>query len=92
MNSDAAFLFDIPIELVVELGRAELTVRQLADLKQDDTIKLDSLAGAPLDIIAGGRLFGRGEVIIEDDRVGLRITELAGHAQGAETPALAEAG
>ncbi|HHO50135.1 MAG TPA: hypothetical protein ENK18_04495 [Deltaproteobacteria bacterium] len=90
MSGDPTFLFDIPIELVVELGRTQLTVGQIAELQEDDVLKLDSLAGQPLDILAGGRLFGRGEIVLEGDRVGLRITELVGHSSS--SPLLAEAG
>lgn len=90
MSGDPTFLFDIPIELVVELGRTQLTVGEIAELQEDDVLKLDSLAGQPLDILAGGRLFGRGEIVLEGERVGLRITELVGH--NASSPVLAEAG
>lgn len=76
--SDVTFLLDIPIELVVELGRTRMTVRELSELKKDDVVQLDRLAGQPLDILAGGQLFGRGEVVIADDRIGLRVLELVG--------------
>ena len=76
--SNVAFLHDIPIELVVELGRARLTVRELAELSKDDVIELDRLASQPLDILAGGKVFARGEVVVVDDRVALRVTELVG--------------
>ena len=72
------FLQEIPIELVVELGRAQLTVRELAQLGKDDVIELNRLVSQPLDILAGGQVFARGEVVVVDDRVGLRITELLG--------------
>ena len=78
MAADVTFLYDIPIELVVELGRTRLTVRQLSELQEDDVIKLDSLAGQALEIMVGGQLFGRGEVVLQDERVGLRIIELVG--------------
>ena len=73
-----AFLQEIPIELVVELGRAQLTVRELAQLGKDDVIELNRLVSQPLDILAGGQVFARGEVVVVDDRVGLRVTELMG--------------
>lgn len=78
MAAEPTFLFDIPIELVVELGRTQLTVRELAELQEDDVIRLDSLAGQPLDIMAGGQLFGHGEIVVNDDRVGVRILDLVG--------------
>ena len=90
MSGDSSFLFEIPIELVVELGRTQMTVGELAEMSIDDVIKLDALAGHPLDIMAGGRLFGRGEVVVEDERVGLRITERVGGSAASQI--LAEAG
>jgi flagellar motor switch protein FliN/FliY len=77
-TADVAFLYDIPIELVVELGRTRLTVRELSELTSDDVVSLDRLAGQPLDILVGGQVFGRGEVVVDDDRVALRIVELMG--------------
>ena len=88
--ADVAFLHDIPIELVVELGRAKLTVRELAQLDKDDVIELNRLVNQPLDILAGGRVFARGEVVVVDDRVGLRITELVGQDQAANQVVLEE--
>jgi flagellar motor switch protein FliN/FliY len=76
--ADVKFLHDIPIELVVELGRARLTVLELSQLGKDDVIELDRLASEPLDILAGDQVFARGEVVVVDDRVALRITEFAG--------------
>jgi flagellar motor switch protein FliN/FliY len=75
---DVGFLHDIPIELVVELGRTRMTVRELAELAKDDVIELDRLASQPLDILAGGQVFARGEVVVVDDRVALRVIELVG--------------
>jgi len=86
MSNNVTFLYDIPVELVVELGRTKLTVKELSELQEDDVIKLDSLAGQPLEIMVGGQLFGRGEVVLQEDRVGLRITELTGGRAG-EAPA-----
>lgn len=71
-----AFLQDIPIDLVVELGRAQLSLKELAQLDKDDVVELDRLASQPLDLRVGGQLFARGEVVIIDDRVALRITEM----------------
>lgn len=76
--ADMAFLQEIPIELVVELGRTKLTVRELAGLGRDDVIELDRDASQPLDILVGGRVFARGELVVVDERVALRVTELLG--------------
>lgn len=75
---DIRFLQEIPLELVIELGRANLTVRELAQLACDDVIELDRLASQPLDVLAGGRVIARGEVVVVDGRVSLRVTELVG--------------
>ena len=74
--TELAFLHDIPIDLVVELGRATLSVREISQLEKDDVVELSRLVNEPLDILAGGQVFARGEVVVVDDRVGLRITEL----------------
>jgi flagellar motor switch protein FliN/FliY len=79
-NNELAFLHDIPIDLVVELGRTSLSVRELSQLEKDDVIELNRLVNEPLDILAGGQAFARGEVVVVDDRVGLRITELIDRA------------
>ena len=75
---DIRFLQEIPLELVIELGRANLTVRELAQLACDDVIELDRQASQPLDVLAGGRVIARGEVVVVDGRVSLRVTELVG--------------
>lgn len=75
------FLLDIPIEIVIELGRTTLSVKDLSELKTDDIVQLDRAAGQPLDIRAGGRLVGRGEVVVQDDRVSLRVIELFERAE-----------
>lgn len=81
-QSTLGFLDDLEIELVVELGNARLTVRELANLGKDDVIELDRLASQPLDVRAGGRIFARGEVVVVDDRVALRITDMPGDGAG----------
>ena len=77
---DMAFLQEIPIEMVVELGRSKLTVRELAALGRDDVVELDRSTSQPLDILVGGRVFARGELVVVDDRVALRVTEILGRA------------
>ena len=83
-KSPVAILHALPVEMVVELGRTQLTVRDLAHLERDTVIELDRFTNQPLDILVGGRLFARGEVEVIDDRVALRVIELLNH-QHAET-------
>ena len=77
-TTDVSFLFDIPVEIVVELGRTQMTVRELSELQAEDVVPLDRLAGQALDLKAGGQTVARGEVFFEGDRMSLRITDLIG--------------
>ena len=84
-NSDVTFLHEIPVDLVVELGRARLTIRELAELGNDEIIELHRPSDTPLDVIVGGKLFARGEVVRVGERFALRITELIGKKEEGET-------
>lgn len=89
-NADVTFLHDIPVELVVELGRSHLTVKDLAELGKDQVIELDRSADKPLDVVVGGRVFARGEVVMVGERLALRITELVGRESEQGDEAFAE--
>jgi len=92
-QNDIAFLHDIPVEVVVELGRTRLTIRELAELGTDEVLELERPADQPLDIVVGDRVYARGEVVMVGDRLALRITELVGQArEEAPGPVLAETG
>ena len=80
-NSDVTFLHEIPVDLVVELGRARLTIGELAELGKDEVVELDRPADRPLDVIVGGRVFARGEVVMVGERLALRVTELVGKSE-----------
>ncbi len=85
-GADVTFLHDIPVELVVELGRSHMTVKDLAELGKDEVIELDRPADRPLDVVVGGRVFARGEVVMVGERLALRITELVGREDASEAP------
>jgi len=71
----------IEVNAAVELGRAELRLRDLARLAPGSVVRLDRLTGEPADLVVNGRPFARGEIVIVDDHLGLRVTELlAEHA------------
>jgi flagellar motor switch protein FliN/FliY len=76
-DRNISFFSDIPVELVVELGRMKLTLQQLASLDRDDVLDLGRAAGEPLDLVVGGRLVARAEMATTHDRVALRIVEIA---------------
>jgi flagellar motor switch protein FliN/FliY len=75
-NRELEMIMDIPVKLNVELGRTRLTIRQLLELSQGSVVELDGLAGDPMDILINGYLIAQGEVVVVDDKYGIRITEI----------------
>jgi flagellar motor switch protein FliN/FliY len=69
-------VLDIPITLTMELGRLRISIRELLQLNQGSVVKLDRPAGEPLDILANGCLIARGEVVVVNERFGVRITDI----------------
>ncbi|QTA38759.1 flagellar motor switch phosphatase FliY [Thermosipho ferrireducens] len=69
-------LLDIPLNVVVELGKTKLTLKQVMELSIGSLIELDKLTGEPVDIIVNGKLIARGEVVVIDENFGVRITEI----------------
>lgn len=74
--SDLDIIMDIPVKLSVELGRTQVTIKQLLELAQGSVVELDGLAGEPMDIMINGYLIAQGEVVVLDDKYGIRITEI----------------
>lgn len=74
-------LFDVPLKIVVELGRARMTLKQVMDLTVGSLIELDKLTGEPVDVLVNGRLIARGEVVVIDENFGVRITEIVSPKQ-----------
>lgn len=69
-------LGDIPVQVTVELGRTQMTLRDVLDLQEGSIIELDRLAGEPLDLKVGGQTIAQGEVVAVDGYYGLRITNV----------------
>jgi len=69
-------LGDIPVQATVELGQAELSLKDIHDLAEGTIVELNRLAGEPLDLKVGGQLIAQGEVVAIDDHYGLRITNV----------------
>jgi len=69
-------LMDVFLRVTVELGRTRMQLRQVLELQQGSVVELDRLAGDPVDVYVNERLLARGEVIVVDDKFGVRITEL----------------
>lgn len=69
-------ILDIPVHLTVELGRTKLTIRNLVQLAQGSIVELDRLAGEPLDVLVNGCLIAQGEVVVVNDKFGIRLTDI----------------
>lgn len=71
-----ALVSDIQVELSVELGRTEMLIQDIIELAPGKVIELDKLAGQPLDVLVNGKLLAKAEVVMVDDRYGVRITSI----------------
>ena len=69
-------LNNVSVEIIVELGRTERTVRELTNLKENDVIDLPKLAGEPFDVLINRRQFAEGEIVVVTDQMAVRITRL----------------
>lgn len=69
-------LLDVPLRITVELGRAHMAVRDVLALQTGSVVELDRAAGQPVDILVNDRLIAHGEVVVIEDRFGVRITEI----------------
>ena len=81
-QSEVSFLGDIPVEVVIELGRTQMVLRDLAGLDVDDVVELDQPMDKPLDVVVGGKLIARGELVMVGDRMALRVTDLVASSHG----------
>jgi flagellar motor switch protein FliN/FliY len=69
-------LYDVPVELAVEIGRTQMTIRETLALGPGSIVTLDKLAGEPVDLLVNGKPIARGEVVVLDEEFGLRVTEV----------------
>jgi flagellar motor switch protein FliN/FliY len=70
------FILDIPLEISVELGRAKMIINDLLQLGQGSVIELSKLAGEPLEIFVNGKLVARGEVVVVNEKFGVRVADI----------------
>jgi flagellar motor switch protein FliN len=79
-NSDARpnldVILDVPVTLSLEVGRAQMSVGRLLRLSQGSVVELDRGAGEPLDVLVNGALVARGEIVIVNDKFGIRLTDI----------------
>jgi len=81
MPANVAFIRDIPVHIVVELGRARVSIKDILGLGKGSAVVLSNLEGETLDIRANNRLIAKGEVLVENDKYGIRIKEIVGAAE-----------
>ncbi len=74
-------ILDVPVTLSLEVGSASMSVRELLQLNQGSVVELDRLAGEPMDVMVNGTLVAHGEVVVVNDRFGIRLTDIVSPAQ-----------
>jgi len=74
--SSIGFLNDVTLEVIVELGRTDLTIERLLRLKKGSVVTIDKLSGEPLDVRVNGKLAARGEAVIVNEKFGVRVTQV----------------
>ena len=75
-QNDLDMILDIPVQLTVELGRAKMPIKNLLQLAQGSVVELSGMAGEPLDVMINGFLIAQGEVVVVNDKLGIRLTDI----------------
>src|SRR5262245_39021385 len=75
-SPDLDMILDIPVRLSMEVGNTSISIRNLLQLGQGSVIELDRLAGEPLDVLVNGTLIAHGEVVVVNDKFGIRMTDV----------------
>lgn len=75
-NPDIELILDVPVTLALEVGRTEMTIGKLLTLSQGTVVELDRNAGEPLDVIVNGALIARGEIVVINDKFGIRLVDV----------------
>ena len=80
-GQDLEVILDIPVSISMEVGRTAITIRNLLQLNQGSVIELDRLAGEPLDVLVNGTLVAHGEVVVVNEKFGIRMTDVISPAE-----------
>jgi len=75
-GNDINMILDIPVQLTVELGRTKIAIKQILQLAQGSVVELETLAGEPMDVLVNGYLIAQGEVVVVNDKFGIRLTDI----------------
>ncbi len=76
LANDLDMILDIPVQLTVQLGRTKIAIRSLLQLAQGSVVELDGLAGEPMDVLVNGCLIAQGEVVVVNEKFGIRLTDI----------------
>lgn len=80
-NPDLDVILDIPVKISMEVGGTAITIRNLLQLNQGSVVELDRFAGEPLDVLVNGTLIAHGEVVVVNDKFGIRMTDVISPAE-----------
>jgi len=75
-KNDIDMILNIPVQLTVELGRTKIAIKNLLQLAQGSVVELDGMAGEPMDVLVNGYLIAQGEVVVVNDKFGIRLTDI----------------
>jgi flagellar motor switch protein FliN/FliY len=75
-RQDVDLILDIPVQMTVELGRTKIAIKNLLQLAQGSVVELDGMAGEPMDVLINGCLIAQGEVVVVNDKFGIRLTDI----------------
>jgi len=80
-NSQLDLILDIPVTISVEIGRTKINIKNLLQLSQGAIVELDQLAGDPLDVMVNGTLVAHGEVVVVNEKFGVRLTDIVSKSE-----------
>lgn len=80
-NSNLGIILDIPVIMSMEIGRSTISIRNLLQLNQGSVVELDRIAGEPMDVLVNGHLIAHGEVVVVNDKFGIRLTDVISPAE-----------
>ena len=75
-KADIDRILDVPVTITAQLGRARITIKNLLQLQQGSVVELDGLAGEPMEVLINGYLIAQGEVVVVNDKFGIRLTDI----------------
>ena len=76
LMNELDMILDIPVQITVELGRTKITIKNLLKLAHGSVVELDAMAGEPMDVLVNGTLIAQGEVVVVNDKFGIRLTDI----------------